>query len=83
MTIAIEIAGWIGAVCVLGAYMLLSAGRMSGNSVPFHLLNMIGAGGFVINTWWHGAIPSMVLNVIWCGVGLYSLLRIARSRSAG
>ncbi len=74
----IEIAGWVGAVCVLGAYVLLSIGRLSSSSVLFHLLNIIGAIGFVINTWWHGAIPSMVLNIVWCGVGLYALAQIFR-----
>ncbi len=76
--IAIEAAGWIGAICVLGAYVLLSTGRLTGNSAAFHWLNMVGAGGFVINTWAHGAIPSMVLNIVWASVGAYALFRMMR-----
>lgn len=77
--IVIEAVGWIGAICVLGAYILLSAGQLNGDSIRFHLLNIVGAAGFVINTYAHGAIPSMVLNIIWAAVGAYALLKIARN----
>lgn len=78
--IFIEAAGWIGAICVFTAYVLLSTGRLTGKSATFHWLNMVGAVGFVINTWAHGAIPSMVLNIVWAGVGAYALANIARGR---
>lgn len=74
-TIAIEAAGWIGAVLVLAGYGLASAGRLDGRSPAFQWLNLIGAAGFVINTAWHGAIPSMVLNIIWCGIAVVTLWR--------
>ena len=78
-SILIEAVGWIGAICVLGAYILLTTGKLSEKSSHFHILNMIGALGFVINAYAHGAIPSMVLNVIWAGVGGYALIKIAHS----
>jgi len=74
-SIAIEAAGWIGAVLVLAAYALASTGRLHGRSPTFQWLNLVGAIGFVINTAWHGAIPSMALNIIWCGIAGYTLLR--------
>ena len=36
----------------------------------------IGAAGFAVNGWWHGALPSASLNVIWmliAAVALWSL----------
>jgi hypothetical protein len=77
-TVAIEAAGWIGAVLVLAGYGLASAGRLDGRSPLFQWLNLIGAAGFVINTAWHGAIPSMVLNIIWCGIAVVTLARRRR-----
>lgn len=77
--IFIEAAGWIGAICVFAAYVLLSTGRLTSQSASFHILNMVGAAGFVINTWAHGAIPSMALNIVWAGVGAYALFRIIRN----
>jgi hypothetical protein len=73
--LAIEAAGWAGAVLVLAAYALASAGRLHGRSPLFQWLNLLGAAGFVVNTAYHGAIPSMVLNIIWCGIALFTLAR--------
>jgi hypothetical protein len=73
--IAIEAAGWAGAVLVLAGYALASAGRLDGRSPLFQWLNLVGAAGFVINTAYHGAIPSMVLNIIWCGIAVVTLVK--------
>jgi hypothetical protein len=81
MNLSIEIAGWLGALLILGSYILVSAGRLEGRSARFQWLNVIGSAGFVINSGWHGAIPSTALNVVWCAVGLFTLYRL-RSQPA-
>jgi hypothetical protein len=78
--IAIEVAGWIAAVLILAAYALLSAGKLTGKSVSYQVMNIVGAAGFVVNTAYNGAIPSAVLNVIWVGIGIYALVKIRASR---
>lgn len=75
----IEAAGWIGAGLILGAYILLSAGKLKGDSAAFQWMNVIGAAGFILNSGYNGAVPSMVLNIIWVGIGLLALWRIYRS----
>jgi len=80
--IAIEVVGWAGAACVLTAYALLSGGRLTGRSPAFHWLNIVGALGFVVNSGAHGALPSTLVNVVWAGLGLYGLRRLARARKA-
>ena len=80
ISILIEIIGWIGAVLVLGAYILVSLGKLSGTSAAFQWMNAAGAGFFVVNTWWHGAIPSMTLNIIWSLIGFWALWRMRRVR---
>lgn len=79
--ILIEIIGWTGAILVLGAYILVSLGKLSGTSATFQWMNAVGAGLFVLNTWWHGAIPSMVLNIIWSVIGFAALWRIVRTKA--
>lgn len=74
--IAIEIVGWTGAALILVAYLLLSAGRLTGQSRIYQWLNVAGAAAFVLNSGWNGAIPSATLNVIWMGIGLFTLWRI-------
>lgn len=83
LEIVIETAGWAGAGLVLLAYVLVSTGRLEGRSVAFQLLNLVGSLGFVVNTAWHGAIPSMALNIVWSGIALYTLARIRASSGRG
>lgn len=72
----VEIIGWIAAVLILAAYVLLSLGRIEAKSVTYQALNVIGAAGFIVNSGINGALPSAALNVIWMGIGLFALWRI-------
>ncbi len=83
MSLIIETVGWIGAGLILLAYLLVSAGRLSGQSALFQWLNIVGAAGFVVNSGWHGALPSTVLNLVWMAIGLWALWRIGRGTPAG
>ena len=80
--IAVEVVGWGGAVLILLAYLLLSAGRLTGQSLVYQGMNVVGAAGFVINGWWHRAIPSTALNVVWMGIGAVALWKIAQRKSS-
>jgi hypothetical protein len=44
-------------------------------------MNVVGAAGFIVNGWWHGAIPSASLNVVWMLIGAFALWRIVKRRS--
>lgn len=81
--LAIEAAGWAGAALILLAYLLLSTERLTGQSPLYQGMNVVGAAGFVINGWWHGAWPSATLNVLWLLIGLWALLHILRRRQRG
>jgi hypothetical protein len=76
--IAVEVAGWTGATLILLAYLLLSAGKLTGQSRRYQWMNVVGAAGFVVNGWWHGAKPSAALNVLWFLIGAVALMRLAR-----
>ena len=80
MKFAIEVVGWAGAALILGAYALLSAGRLRAESLTYHLMNILGASGFVINSGYNGALPSAVMNVVWIGIGVYRALPVAPRR---
>ena len=76
--ILLEAVGWVGAVIILAAYILLSTERLSGQSKSYQWMNVGGAACFVINSGYNGAIPSATLNVVWAGIGLYTLWRVGR-----
>ena len=80
--IAVEVAGWTGALLILLGYLLISAGKLTGQSPAYQWMNIVGAAGFVINGWWHRAIPSTALNVIWMGIGGVALWKIAQRRGS-
>ena len=80
MLILIEVAGWAGAALILLAYLLLSMGQLTGQSALYQAMNVVGAAGFIVNGWWHGAIPSASLNVVWMLIGAATWWRIARRR---
>ena len=80
--LAVEIVGWAGATLILLAYLFLSAGKLTGQSLVYQGINIVGAAGFVVNGWWHRAMPSAVLNIVWTAIGLATLWRITRKRGS-
>ena len=80
--IAVEVAGWVGATLILLGYLLISAGKLTGQSPVYQWMNIVGAAGFVINGWWHGALPSAALNVLWLLIGAIASWRIIRKRGS-
>ena len=78
----IEIVGWAGAALFLLSYVLVSSGRLQGQSRVYQWLNVAGAVGFVINSGWNGAYPSAAVNVIWALIGLATLWQLARKKDS-
>ncbi|WP_341631560.1 CBU_0592 family membrane protein [Sphingomonas agri] len=80
--VAVEVAGWIGAALILFAYLLVTIGRLTGQSLAFQWMNLLGALGFVINGWWHQALPSASLNVIWMLIAAVALWRLWKRKGS-
>ena len=78
----IECAGWLGASLILGAYALLTAGRVQSRSAVYQWMNIVGAAGFIINSGWYGAWPSAGLNIVWFAIALYGITRGRARRTA-
>jgi len=80
--IVVEVVGWAGALLILFAYLFLSMGKLTGQSLTYQAMNVFGAAGFVINGWWHRALPSASLNVLWLFIGVFASWRILRKRGS-
>nr|NUR38267.1 hypothetical protein [Sphingomonas sp.] len=80
--LAVEAVGWAGALLILLGYVLITTGRLTGRSLAYQVMNVLGAAGFAINGWWHRALPSAALNVVWLLIGVFATWRILKRRGS-
>lgn len=71
----VDILGWMGAIMLLAAYAAVSMRRMQGDSPIYQVLNLFGGACLIVNTVYHGAFPSAVVNIVWIGIAVYTLAR--------
>jgi len=79
----VDVVGWMGVIGLLVAYGLVSAKRVEGDSVVYQVLNVVGSGLLIVNSFYYGAYPSVAINVLWIGIGGCTLLRVWRERGGG
>ncbi|MEY4052911.1 MAG: hypothetical protein EB092_04995 [Chitinophagia bacterium] len=73
MNILVEIIGWIASVLIVGSYALNITGKLAATSKLYVLANIIGGLFFVVNTYYHQAYPSMLVNTIWVIIAIVML----------
>ncbi len=72
----IEVFGWYGTVATLAAYALNSFNVLSSQHPAYQILNVTGAFGLVVVSFYHKNSQPAVLNAIWMIIGLASLLKV-------
>lgn len=82
MDLFVEAFGWLAAVLTLLAYGLLASGRLTGRSITYHMMNLFGGLGILLNSGWNGAYPSAAINVIWIGIAVAALVKLRREPAA-
>jgi hypothetical protein len=82
MQLFVDVIGWVAAVLTLLAYGLLAAGRLTGRSVLYHLMNLGGGVGILVNSGWNGAYPSAAINVVWIAIALAALVKLVPTRGS-
>lgn len=75
MNIIVESLGWIASVLIVGSYALNITGKLAAENKWYILANMIGGLFFVINTYFHQAYPSMVVNLIWVIIAIVMMTK--------
>lgn len=74
----VDVMGWIGAGLVLAAYGLVSVKRLAGDGFGFQAMNLVGGATLAWNSAVSHAWPSTVVNIVWVGIGMVAMFRIAR-----
>ena len=82
MNLTIEIMGWVASVLIVGSYALNIIGRLKANSNWYVWANIIGGLFFVINTYFHQAFPSMVVNIIWVIIAFVMIFKNKKKGAA-
>lgn len=76
----IDVLGWLGTFLIVSAYGLLSMGRLTGSSLIYQGMNLLGAFLLGANAAYYKAYPSVGINVIWILIGAVTLPRLLRGR---
>ena len=67
--------GWIGAISLLTAYLLLLRRRTSADSRLYLSLNLLGSACLAVSTSEAHAWPSAAVNLVWLAIGIAPLIR--------
>ena len=77
--IFVETIGWIASILIVGAFALNSFGKIPATSKWYQLANLVGGIFFIVNTVYHKAYPSAVVNVVWVIIAVSALLNLRKS----
>jgi len=75
-----DIIGLVGVGCIVTAYALISAEKVTSRSFSYHMLNLSGALLIIVSLLYSWNTPSFVIEVIWIAISLYGLSRAMRFR---
>ena len=73
--------GMLGTLLVLGAFLLLQAGKIHGNRLAYQLLNLIGAACVLVSLWNKFNVSVFLLETAWVAISVYGIVRTLRQGS--
>lgn len=79
LEVLIEIYGWLGAICIVAAYYLNSFEKIERGYV-YQALNLFGAIGVVVVSFYRGAYSPGVLNCVWAGIAFIAIINLVASK---
>ena len=68
-----ELAGWIGGVVMLVAYVLVSTRRTPSDGTAYQAMNVVGGLLLTVSAYHAGAFPNVGLNVFWIAAGVLTI----------
>lgn len=76
-----DVVGFIGAIILMVAFLLLQLGRLSSNSILYSLLNALGASLIVFSLLFDFNLAAFIIEVFWIAISLVGLFRVLRTRN--
>jgi hypothetical protein len=75
-----NLVGWLGTLSYIIAYFLLSLGKLKAEQKTYHLLNILGAVGLIVNAIHLNDYPNIIVNVVWFAIGFAALIYIIKKK---
>ena len=75
MEIFIDVIGWVAAVLIVGAYYFNIKGKWQAHHKAYIFCNLIGGFFFILNTVYHKAYPSAMVNVVWVIIAIGAIIK--------
>lgn len=70
--------GWYGVIATIAAYILVSFSILAPTSMWYQLLNLTGALGVTIETYYRKDYQPFWLNLIWALIALIAIINLVR-----
>jgi hypothetical protein len=70
----VNILGYTGGFMQLGAVIAVSRGLLDRKSVFYHTLSLVGSSGLLLNAFYFGANPAVVINTIWMSMNVFGIV---------
>ncbi|OPA78199.1 hypothetical protein BFG05_03045 [Campylobacter pinnipediorum subsp. pinnipediorum] len=71
-----QIIGFLGMLCVVGAYFLLQIEKIGQKSLAYQFINLAGAILLIISLLVHFNLGSFLIEVFWIFITLYGIYKI-------
>lgn len=68
--------GFLGMLCIVGAYFLLQMGRLNSDKLSFQIINLIGAILLIISLCVHFNLGSFLIEIFWICITFYGIYKI-------
>jgi hypothetical protein len=79
----IALAGWVGALGLLFAFVASSLDKLDNLGTPYHLINLICSLLLILNATANEAYPFILINSFWSLMSVYSIGRNLLNKNAG
>jgi hypothetical protein len=80
MGLGAEIIGYAGTLLIALGYFANQAGRLASTDWRFPALNLVGSLAVLVSLAYEPNRPSIVIELFWCAISLFGLVRNLRLR---
>jgi hypothetical protein len=74
-----DLAGTLGVVLIVGAYLLLQLNRVASNALSYLIANAVGATLILLSLFVEFNLSAVLMEIFWLAISLLGLLRRARA----